>query len=246
MTAPHEPWWSAWRETAGSLILRVDLRPNPDAEARALALLDHEERRRADRFLVQRAVRQFALCRAALRINLCERLGCANEELSFGYLEHGKPFARVNGVRSPVSFNISHSGSHGLIAFAPYDGLGVDLEERAPERDFDGIGRSVYGPDERRRLTAAAGREKVDLFYRLWSLKEALIKALGTGFTLNPSRFEIPPAMLGGEPVAVFRFPHRPAERYWLEDLGEPRFAAALAFRLEAGESVADGEVSAN
>ena len=246
MNTGGNPWWGPWREAGDTRILRVDLCSNPDAEARALALLDDEERRRADRFVVQRAVRQFTLCRAALRINLCERLGCSNEELSFGYLEHGKPFARVNGVRSAVSFNISHSGSHGLIAFSTHDGLGVDLEERAPERDFDGIGSNVYGPAERRALRAAAGRGKADLFYRLWSLKEALIKALGTGFTLNPSRFEIPPAMLGGEPAAVFRFPHLPAERYWLEDLGEPRFAAALAFRLEAGESLAGGAVSAN
>ena len=234
MTVREDPWWSPWREAGGSVILRVDIRPNADAEARALALLDDDERQRADRFIVRRALRQFALCRAALRINLCERLGCANDDLSFGYLEHGKPFARVNGERSPANFNISHSGSHGLIAFAPHDDLGVDLEERAPERDFDGIGKSVYGPEERRRLTAAEGREKVDLFYRLWSLKEALIKALGTGFSLNPSRFEVPPAMLAGERAAAFRFPHRPAERYWLEDLGEPRFAAAMAYRLPA------------
>ena len=74
------------------------------------------------------------------------------------------------------------------------------------------------------------------MFYRLWSLKEALIKALGTGFALNPARFEVPPAMLEGQQSAIFRFPHLPHDLYRLEDLGEPRFAAARAWRLATGE----------
>ena len=241
MTVVDDPWWSPWREAEGSLILHVDLRPDQGREARALGLLDDEERRRWDRFVVQRAGRQYSLCRAALRINLCERLGCRNRELSFGYLEHGKPFAKVNGAPSPISFNVSHSGMHGLIAFAEHDDLGVDLEERAPGRNFDGIATSVYGPAERRALSAAAGRGKADLFYRLWSLKEALIKALGTGFSLNPSRFEVPRPMLEGGRSGEFRFPHRPSDSFWLEDLGEPRFAAARAYRLPAPDVVPSG-----
>ena len=227
-------WWSPWREDGDSLILHVDLRPDAGREERAFAILDDHEQARWNRFLVKGARRQFALCRAALRINLCHRLGCSNRELSFGYLKHGKPFARVNGVPSGANFNVSHSGRHGLIGLAKRDGLGVDLEVRVPGRDFDGIGSSVYGPRERLALSAAAGSGKMDLFYRLWSLKEALIKALGTGFSLSPSRFEVPRPMIEGERTAVFRFPHLPSDPFWLEDLGEPRFAAARACRLPA------------
>ena len=227
-------WWSPWREGEDSLILHVDLRSHAERQERAFALLDGPEKARWSRFAVKDAQHQYALCRAALRVNLCERLGCSNQELSFGYLEHGKPYAKVNGTRSSASFNVSHSGEHGLIAFANRNGLGVDLEVRTPGRDFDGIGSCVYGPQERRALSATSGREKVDLFYRLWSLKEALIKALGTGFSLSPSRFEVPQAMFEGERSAQFRFPHRPSDPFWLEDLGEPRFAAARASRLTA------------
>ncbi len=246
MTSRHDPWWSPWRESADTLILHVNLRPDEEREKRALDLLDESERHRWDRFVVQRAKRQFSLCRAALRIHLCERLGCQNHELSFGYLEHGKPFAQVNGAPSPVSFNVSHSGSHGLIAFAEHDGLGIDLEERAPGRNFDGIGSSVYGPAEQRALTAAEGREKADLFYRLWSLKEALIKALGTGFSLNPSRFEVPRSILEGGRASMFRFPDRSPNPFWLEDLGEARFAAAIAYRLPSGHTGSNLRVSAS
>ena len=231
-----DAWWSPWHEAEEVFILHVDLRPDAAREERALKILDEHEQARWNRFVHKGARRQFALCRAALRINLCERLGCSNPELSFRYLEHGKPFATVNGVRSGASFNTSHSGQHGLIGFSSRTGLGVDLEVRAPGMDFDGIGSSVYGPRERCALAAASGNEKARLFYRFWSLKEALIKALGTGFSLNPSRFEVPGPMIDGERSGMFRFPHLPSEPYWLEDLGEPRFAAASAWRLTAGD----------
>jgi len=241
MTAA-DAWWNPWRESPDSLVLHVDLRPDPEREERALALLDEHERARWNRFVVEDARRRFALCRAALRINLCDRLGCSNRELSFGYLEHGKPFAIIDGVVSGTSFNVSHSGSHGLIGFAKREGLGVDLEVRAPGRDFDGIGRFVYSPHERRALSAVAGSEKAGLFYRFWSLKEALIKALGTGFSLSPARFEVPRPMIEGERAAVFHFPHLPSDPFWLEDLGESRFAAARARRLTAEDVGAGGE----
>lgn len=228
-------WWSPWREVGDLQILHVDLRHDPGREERALAVLDGPERERWNQFLVEDGRRRYALCRAALRMNLCERLACSNRDLSFGYLKHGKPFAKVKGAPAEATFNVSHSGAHGLIGFASGEGLGVDLEMRAPGRDFDGIGRLVYGPRERRALAAARGSSKSDLFYRLWSLKEALIKALGTGFSLNPSRFEVPRSMLDGRLSALFRFPHQPDDAFWLEDLGEARFAAACACRLPSG-----------
>ena len=237
MTHSTSSWWGPWREVDGATILHVDLTPDGERERRALALLDDEEGARWRRFLSERARRDFALCRAVLRVSLCERLGCENPTLSFGYGEHGKPFAKVDGVRAEIGFNVSHSGRHGLIAIAAHDYLGVDVEERVAQRDLEGIGSLVYGPVERQLLAAAAGRVKVDLFYRLWSMKEALIKAVGAGFSLSPSRFEVPAPMLHGAKTGDFQFPHAPADAWRLYDLGEPRFAAALAYRLPSQSS---------
>ena len=232
MTETRNPWWSPWRESEGAIVLHVDLTPDADREAEAVSLLDRAETERWRGFLSQRARREFALCRAALRVSLSERLGCADRELSFDRLEHGKPVAKVAGRPVDAGFNVSHSGRHGLIAIGGHDCLGVDVEERVPRRDLAGIGSLVYGPAERRLLGNAAGRERVHLFYRLWSMKEALIKALGTGFSLNPSRFEVPEAILNGARSSDFRFPHSPESPWRLHDLGETRFAAALAYRL--------------
>ncbi len=231
MMQTQTSWWIPWREADGVTVFHVDLTADGGREARAVSLLDDIEKERCRRFLSDRARREFVLCRAALRAILAERLGCAAAELSFGYLEHGKPYARIAGRSVDTAFNVSHSGRHGLIAVAGGDCVGVDVEERAAQRDLAGIGSFVYGPQEQRLLRTTEGGEKVRQFYRLWSMKEALIKALGTGFSLSPSEFEIPEAILRGARCGVFRFPHLPSA-WRLLDLGERRFAAALAYRL--------------
>ena len=243
MTTAERTWWGPYRVVDGARpadrvrVVHVDLAPDAEREAQAVRWLDPNEKERMDRFRIDRPRREFALCRAALRTILCDLLGCANELLSFGFGEHGKPYALVAGQAASVSFNLSHSTGHGLIAFAsrerPRRRLGIDAEVRRPGRDFDGIAGVVFGAEERAALAAAGGEDKVRLFYRLWSLKEALIKALGTGFSLHPSRFEVPPAMIRETNSGVFRFPHLPADRWRLDCLDDIRFAAALAHEMD-------------
>ena len=236
MATADRTWWSPFRAIDGASVIHVDLRSDSAREKEAMAWLDRAETQRLRRFRIERPRRDFTLCRAALRVHLCERLDCANDALSFGFHEHGKPFARVDGQPVPISFNVSHSSPHGLIAFAPRGRLGVDVEMRRPGRDFDGIAASVFGPNERAAVVAAWGEDKIRLFYRLWTFKEALIKALGTGFTLGPSRFEVPSAMIHEANSGRFRFPHDPADEWRITCLGGAGFAAAIARETDSGE----------
>lgn len=102
MPAADGEWWAPWREVDGATVLHVDLAADAEREARAFALLDEEERARW-----RRARREFTLCRAAPRIVLAERLGCDDRALSFGYGEHGKPYARVGGAGARRSASTS-------------------------------------------------------------------------------------------------------------------------------------------
>ena len=229
-----DSWFRTFRKIDDIPIVHVDLTPHEEREAHAFTWLDDEERERWRRYRFDRPRREFALCRAALRSILCRRLGCENEKLAFGATEHGKPFGLVNGKAAPVSFNVSHSGKHGLIALAPQGRLGVDVEERITRLDLDGMSEMVFSPGELVDFKTTHGREKRHLFFTLWTLKEALIKALGTGFSLNPSRFEIPSAMRQGARKGIFRFPHIPKVGWRLENLGNPDFAAAIAHESDS------------
>lgn len=186
---------------------------------------------------------------------LCRRLGCANAELSFETLDRGKPFAVVDGVPSRAGFSVSHSGDHGLIAFVPHGRIGVDVEERTPRRNLNDDIRLLLAPGERAELEAADGDRKTDLFYRLWTLKEAVLKASGLGLSLDTAGFEIPRALYRGaagdrvapqrrERCRDFRLPGAPGVAWRLEPLEDVRFAAALA--RERPETASNGAAPGN
>ena len=155
--------------------------------------------------------------------------------MAFGLSKYGKPFATVHGEAAPVSFSVSHSGKHGLIAFAPEGRLGVDIEERIARRNLDVLSRAVFGQAEQAELGMTHGSQKIHLFFKIWTIKEALIKAHGMGFLLDASRFEIPLAMRHGTSGSTFQLPQMPAVKWQVENLGTEHFAAAIAHELSRG-----------
>ena len=223
-------WWRPFRKIDHIVVEHVDLRQNPQFEENALTWLNDQELQRWERFLFPGPKRRFALCRAALRHQLCECLDCSNDQLSFEESEHGKPAALVRGRLAPISFNISHSGDHGLLAFASSGRIGVDVEERVENRHIDLLCDTVLGPNERREISTVSGQEKIAMFFKLWTVKEALIKALGVGIALDTSLFEVPTRMRRGAKRALFQFPHLPNARWQIDDISDDRFAAAIAY----------------
>ena len=224
-------WWSSFCKAGPVAVTHVDLTSNASREASSLLWLNEQEQVRCRQYPLPGPRHRFTLCRAALRAILCRQLGCSNERLSFGSSDYGKPFALVDGEPAAISFNISHSGKHGLIALLPHGRLGVDVEECVPRRDFDELSEAVFGPHERSALASVRGRDRVRLFFRLWTIKEALIKALGLGFTLDVSQFEVPQALHQGR-MGVFRFPQLPEVRWRVEYIGNEDFSAAIAHEL--------------
>ncbi len=225
-------WWRPYRTVEDVDVLAIDLSSNREREAFALGIVDRGEMERYKKFLVDGARRQFLLSRAAVRVLLADRLGCAPTELAFEAGENGKPHAMVNQKPAPISFNLSHSGIFGLLAISPVRVVGVDVEGRRDRVDLDGVARQVFAAGERDALSRLKQLEKRDFFFRLWTLKEALIKARGTGFQYNPARFAVPDDVLAGADRGVFAFAEEGEPRWELFDLGCKDFAAALAVAL--------------
>ena len=103
--------------------------------------------------------------------------------------------------------------------------------------DIDGVLRTAFASDEQADLAAASGRQNTELLFRFWTMKEALIKALGSGLSRGHRKFSRLPAALrrGAERSALFRFPWMPGVEWVLSDLSNAGFAAALAHDSAAG-----------
>lgn len=223
-------WWRSYQEIGEVSIVLVDLSENPKHELRAYDWLNAEEKSRADRFRVRGARRRFMLCRAALRANLCTRTQCNNSELHFIAGERGKPSAFIHAAPLPSQFNVSHSRRNGLIAFAAKSQLGIDIEHWDQQRNFLGIGKRVFSHQEQGLLKAMPTEQQKRLFLRLWTCKEALIKATGEGMARKTSSFSIPSQIIQGQRTAFFRFDDLSATEWKLVNIESDRFAAALAY----------------
>lgn len=150
--------------------------------AEFMSLLSAEERERAARFAVDHARRNFVVTRAALRMWLSQELGVSAQAITFRYDAKGKPFLDGGGG-SVATFNVSHSGDRSLIALANSVRVGVDIERVDDGRDLCAIARACWSPPEQKILDRADPREAARLFYRIWTRKEAVLKASGQGIT---------------------------------------------------------------
>jgi 4'-phosphopantetheinyl transferase len=215
---------------AGVWVHGIELRGDPALEAACQALLDEDEQALAARFRVAEPRRQFVITRGALRLLLARHLARPARALRFGKGLHGKPFAVVDGAASGVEFNVSHTAGRGLIAIARAP-VGVDIEFLGREADFCLVAKGVLTAAEQAALGGKAGAERATLFYRLWTQKEALIKAKGTGFACPPRSFAVPDALREGARSARFSFPGE-TDTWLVTDLSDGAWAAALACAL--------------
>ena len=113
----------------------------------------------------------------------------------------------------------------------------MDIEEFSSRTNLDAIIETVFGPEEQDELALVRGRRKLQLFFRLWTIKEALIKALGTGLSFDPAEFEAPASMRRGASSAAYRFPQLPSIEWRVNDLGCEAFAAAVVHENGPGFS---------
>jgi 4'-phosphopantetheinyl transferase len=128
-------------------------------------------------------------CRFWLRALLSRRLGVTPSSIKFSTGPHGKPFLRT--ATQPVSFNASHSGGWFAVAVTEESEIGLDIEGARPGFPALDVARQFFTPAEEIALARLGGVERERLFFRLWTAKEALMKATGLGVKLAPNSIAV-------------------------------------------------------
>lgn len=127
--------------------------------------------------------------RAPLLNLLAIYLGVSPQDLRLTAGRHGRP--ELVAPATALRFNWSHSASLAVVALARGIDPGVDAElVRARPRAME-IARRYFAGDEAMALDALAPAEREVAFLRLWTAKEAVLKALGRGLAFGLHRLEI-------------------------------------------------------
>ena len=131
---------------------------------------------------------------------------------------------------TPLQFNLSHSHNLALYAFTYTRQLGIDIEYKRPNIEYDALARVSFSPNAQATLHTIPNHLKHDAFYNCWTRKEAYIKARGKGISIPLDQFDV--SLLPGEPAALLHSREDPqaATRWTLHELPPiPNYATALA-----------------
>jgi 4'-phosphopantetheinyl transferase len=140
-------------------------------------ILSADERQRAERLKIPIVRQRFINGRVLLRQTLAAQLNIEPDALQFEYSDSGKPYL----AKTPLHFNFSHSEDCALLAIAGVP-VGVDVEAKRASTALSSMETTMFAASERSYLNQFNDPERDTAFFRLWTCKEALVKATGEGF----------------------------------------------------------------
>jgi 4'-phosphopantetheinyl transferase len=202
------------------------------------AVLDDAERARADRFSFAEGRIAFIAAHALTRAALGVCTGDAPGAFAFDAGPHGKPEATVGGRKAALGFNLSHTRGMVGVAVAVAGEIGFDLEPLDRHAPMD-VARRYFTAEEVAWLEALPVAGRGAGFFRLWTLKEAFLKATGKGLTQDLSSFwfrVVPPAIRFAATV-----PGRPEEWWFEQRVVGSGFLAAVALRRSEAAAITAG-----
>lgn len=152
-----------------------------------------EERARHDRLSMADDRRSFAAAHGLLRQVLATTVGGSPAQLMFGRDGHGKPFLVPDVARPTVPFSLSHCRDVVACVIAPAGRVGIDVEPIRPSLDSAAFAQRFFSPAEAAWIAAMPSFDRGSGVCAVWTLKEALSKALGygLGLPLTSTSFEI-------------------------------------------------------
>lgn len=190
-----------------------------------LAILSADERERCRRFVRPADQVRFAATHAAVRRLLARYLAAGPAEVRFGRTpccecgsaEHGPP--RIDWPPTDITCNLSGSGHHWLLAVTRGRPVGADIEV---PRDVDTgqLALVCLTAAEQQYLSAHREDGPLDVFYRCWTRKEAVLKACGVGLSSSLRELEVFPGRDG--PVEVGHRCKAGPDRWIVQDLPPP------------------------
>jgi 4'-phosphopantetheinyl transferase len=189
LTAPDLHIWCA------------SLSASRDELSRFSSLLSADEKARAEKFYFERDSNRYIVGRGILRLLLGSYLKMEASRIEFTYGPHGKPAVETIFQNKVLQFNLSHSNDQAVYIFGWDTIVGIDIEHIRPMQDADDFAEQFYSPRERALINSLSGDEKWAAFFKIWTCKEAFLKANGSGLTISLDQIEIHPQADGSAKI---------------------------------------------
>jgi 4'-phosphopantetheinyl transferase len=160
-------------------VIRIRISQNLDWILSKKDLLSQNETEKSERFAREQDKYSFLASSVMKKILCGYYLGREPESVDFELNEFNKPKIRN---QENIHFNSSHSGDWLVFAFSG-NPCGIDVERINPGFDYPTILEMSFHPDEIDFIQKS--KEPINQFFKIWTIKESILKAEGTGLMDN-------------------------------------------------------------
>ena len=221
-------------------VWRIPLETHAAPAREITHLLTPMEQARAIRFTRDEDRYRFQIARAATRCILARYSGLPPANVVIDLDRLGKPHLNASMVPIDrlVHFNVSHSGSWILAAFAHSFPVGIDVEPVRADGVTEDLIRYLMSDGERRTLHTLPKDKRIAAFFKCWTSKEALLKGLGVGLTVSLRAIEV--SVDPDQPAQLITAPPELCSSDWhlrRLEFSSP-YAAVLAVAAKSAEIV--------
>jgi len=147
--------------------------------------LSEEERRRAGRFRKEALATRYILGRGLLRVLLATYTGIPAPQIDIKTNAYSKPMLS----KKLLTFNLAHNDRLVMYAFAKQHPVGIDVEAESPIQQSEA--RRILTDAEWAHWQTLSKADRQHAFFRTWVRKEAVLKALGVGLSIEPDTFSV-------------------------------------------------------
>jgi 4'-phosphopantetheinyl transferase len=153
--------------------------------------------------------------------------------------DYGKPLVDPASEPSTLTFSLAHTGGLAIVAVTKGSTVGADVERTDRRVHVQGLVRRFFAPEEVQALGKLPPESLAERFFLHWTLKEAGLKAMGTGFSLPLSAFSF--RLTEGRPrrITLACAPPPGGERLqWAVIEPRPPYMTALGVECAPGKTV--------
>ena len=154
-----------------------------------LSILSNEEREKYQRFHFEKDSHSYLVSHALVRKVLSRYCDVQPETWKFSFNQHGKPEI-LSSIKCPnIKFNLSHADGMSACVVSLDNDCGVDVENIHRKNKLHAVAERMFAEQEAKIMSACDESKMQKKFFDFWTLREAYVKAVGTGLGGSSKEF---------------------------------------------------------
>ncbi|OAB47895.1 4'-phosphopantetheinyl transferase family protein [Paenibacillus antarcticus] len=169
----------------GIYIVNINTAIDPSLINKMLPYLSIDRQNKVSKLRIFDDVHRSVIAELLIRSIIIDQLNIPNSDIRFGENTYHKPYLQSH---SNFEFNLSHSGEWVACAI-DHHVVGIDIEQML-DINLE-IAKRFFTLREYEDLMQKDSSEQRNYFYKLWTLKESYIKAVGKGLHIPLNSFSM-------------------------------------------------------